>query len=66
MINRSLNEIKNINNNSKYFTLIGDKAYKTKDLLKLNNKVVKIITPDKKNTKNKINKFKEKNRKYYK
>ena len=60
MINSSLNEIKNINNNSKYFTLIGDKAYKTKDLLKLNNKVVKIITPDKKNTKNKINKFKEK------
>ena len=52
MIKKSLEKVK-INNNSNYFYLIGDKAYKTKETFKLNNKIVKIITPDKSNTKNK-------------
>ena len=39
---------------------MGDKAYKCKDIIKLNNKIVKIITPDKTNSTNKNNKFKEK------
>lgn len=60
MIKRSLDEIKYINNKSKYFVLLGDKAYKCKDKIKLNNKIVKIITPDKINSVNKNNKFKEK------
>ena len=47
MISKSINEIKNINNESKYFTLIGDKAYKTKDKIKLKNKIIKIILPNK-------------------
>jgi len=36
---------------------LSDKAYKTKDNYKLNNKNVKIITPDKKNAKNKNSNF---------
>jgi len=52
MIKKSLEKIK-INNNSNYFYLLGDKAYKTKETFKLNNKIVKIVTPDKSNTKNK-------------
>ena len=51
MINKSLNEIKNINNKSKYFVLLDDKAYKTNEIIKLNNKIVIIRTPDKKNIK---------------
>lgn len=66
IIEKSLNNIK-IKNKSKYFNLLGDKAYKTKDNYKLNNKNVKIITPDKKNAKNKNsnfynNKLKKKNK----
>ena len=57
MIEKSLKKIK-IKNNSNYFYLLGDKAYKTKKIFKLNNKIVKIITPDKSNTKNKNSKFK--------
>jgi len=49
--------LKNIKNETKYFYLLGDKAYKTKDNYKLNNKNVKIITPDKKNAKNKNSNF---------
>ena len=60
MINKSIDEIKYINNNSKYYNLIADKAYKTNDKYKLKNKKIKIITPDKKNTINKNNKFKNK------
>ncbi len=45
-INNSINEIQNIKNKSKYFILLGDKAYKTKDKFKLLNKPIKIITPD--------------------
>lgn len=60
MINKSINSIKNINNNSKYFTLIGDKAYKSKELFKLNNKKINIITPDKKNSIKKNNYFSNK------
>lgn len=52
MISQSLKNIK-IKNESKYFYLLGDKAYKTKDNYELNNKNIKIITPDKKNAKNK-------------
>lgn len=53
MINKSIEGIKNIKNESQYYNLIADKAYKTKDKYKLNNKKIKIITPDKKNTLNK-------------
>lgn len=49
MINKSLKKVI-INNKSKYFYLLGDKAYITKENIKLNNKNVKIITPNKKNT----------------
>ena len=42
MIFQSLKNIK-IKNESKYFYLLGDKAYKIKDSFKLNNKTVKII-----------------------
>lgn len=49
MIDKSLKNIK-IKNKSKYFYLLGDKAYKTKNKYKLNNKNILIITPDKKNT----------------
>ena len=60
MIDKNINDIKNINNESKYFYLLADKAYKTKDEYKLNNKKVKIITPDKKNAINKNTKFENK------
>ena len=40
IIEKSLKNIK-IKNESKYFYLLGDKAYKTKDNYKLNNKNVK-------------------------
>ena len=53
MINKNLLNINNVNNESKYFYLLGDKAYKTQEKLKLDNKIVKIVTPDKKNAKNK-------------
>ena len=53
MINKNLININNVNNESKYFYLLGDKAYKTQEKLKLDNKIVKIVTPDKKNAKNK-------------
>jgi len=49
MIKKSLEKVK-INNNSNYFYLLGDKAYKNKETFKLNNK---IVIPDKSNTKNK-------------
>lgn len=60
MIKKNITDIKNINNNSKYYYLLADKAYKTKDKYKLQNKKIKIITPDKSNTKNKNSKFKNK------
>jgi hypothetical protein len=53
MINKNLININKVNNESKYFYLLGDKAYKTQEKLKLDNKIVKIVTPDKKNAKNK-------------
>lgn len=53
MICKSINQIKNINNESKYFYLIDDKAYKSKEELKLKNKKIIMITPDKINTINK-------------
>ena len=59
MISKSLDKI-NINNKSKYFNLLGDKAYKTKENYKLNKKSIKIITPDKLNTIVKNTKFKNK------
>lgn len=60
MINKSINDIIQIKNNSKNYYLIGDKAYKNQMEIKLNNKHVKMITPDKKNTVNKNTKFKNK------
>jgi transposase len=59
MINKSLDKVF-VNNKSKYFNLLGDKAYKTKKEYKLNKKNIKIITPDKSNTINKNTKFKNK------
>ena len=58
MIGKGIKEIKNLNNNSKYYNLIADKAYKTKDEYKLNEKIIKIITPNKKNALKKIIKMK--------
>ena len=49
MIENTLNKV-NLNNGSKYYYLVGDKAYKNKYNLKLNNKKVIMITPDKKNS----------------
>jgi hypothetical protein len=59
MISKSLNKVI-VNNKSKYFYLLGDKAYKTKENIKLNNKKVKIITPDKSNTLIKNSNYKNK------
>jgi hypothetical protein len=59
MINKSLDKVI-VNNKSKYFNLLGDKVYKTKDNYKLDEKNIKIITPDKSNTINKNTKFKNK------
>lgn len=59
MINKSLDRVF-VNNKSKYFNLLGDKAYKTKENYKLNKKNIKIITPNKSNTINKNTKFKNK------
>jgi len=44
MVYQSLKKV-NMNNKSKYFNLLGDKAYKTKEIFKLNNKNIKILTP---------------------
>lgn len=60
MINKTLENIKCINNESKNFYLIGDKAYKNKEKIYLNNKPIKIITPDKKNAIKKNTKFENK------
>jgi len=49
MVYQSLKKV-NINNKSKYFNLLGDKAYKTKEIFKFNNKNIKILTPDKSNS----------------
>ena len=56
MIEQTLKHI-DVNNNSKYYHLVGDKAYKNKYDLTLNNKKVITITPNKKNSiiKNSIN-----------
>lgn len=40
MVNKSIKKIKYMNNNSKYFTLTGDKVYKTQSNYKLNNKLM--------------------------
>lgn len=49
MIEQTLKHI-DVNNNSKYYYLIGDKAYKNEYNLTLNNKKVITITPNKKNS----------------
>lgn len=36
-----------VSDNSKYFYLLGDKAYKTQEELKLNDKIVKSMISDK-------------------
>lgn len=60
MINKTLENINNVNNKSKNFYLIADKAYKNKEKINLNNKPIKIITPDKKNAIKKNTKFENK------
>lgn len=60
MVDKNINDIKNINNKASYYHLLADKAYKTKNEFKLNNKKIKIITPDKKNSLNKNTKLKNK------
>jgi hypothetical protein len=57
MINKTLKDINHINNNSKNYYLIADKAYKSQEKYLLTNKPVKILTPDKKNSKYKNTKF---------
>ena len=57
MISKNINDIKHINNESKYFHLLADKAYKTQENYKLNGKKIKIITPDKINSLKKNTKF---------
>ena len=37
MINKNINDIKNINNKSKYYNLLADKAYKTQEKYKYYN-----------------------------
>jgi hypothetical protein len=64
MINKSLHKV-NVKNKLKYFNLLGDKAYKKEERYKLNNNIVKIITPDKLNTKN-IKNSNYKNKKFKK
>jgi len=46
-----LQDLEYINNKSKYFTILGDKGYKTYNTFKINDKVVHLISPDKKNAK---------------
>ena len=50
-INKHLHDLEYVNNNSKYFTILGDKGYKTYKKFKINNKIVHLISPDKKNCK---------------
>jgi hypothetical protein len=57
MINKNLSNINIVNNKSNYYHLLADKAYKTQDKFKLDNKTIKIITPDKKNCKKENTKF---------
>ena len=60
MIDESLNNLHAIKNKSKNYYLIADKAYKNKETKQLNNKPIKMITPDKKNAINKNSKFENK------
>jgi hypothetical protein len=60
MISKTIENITCINNKSKNYYLIGDKAYKSKEKFNLQNKPIKIITPDKKNTLKKNTKFENK------
>lgn len=57
---KDINKHKNINNNSKYFHQLCDKAYKYKQDIKkkILDKNINTITPDKKNTIVKNKKFK--------
>ena len=57
MINKTLKNINYINNNFYYYYLIADKAYKSQEKYLLTNKPVKILTPDKINSKYKNTKF---------
>jgi len=53
----NLQKNKNLLNNSKYFRLIGDKGYITKDKYKINNKSAHIITKTRVNSKIKQTKY---------
>ena len=57
MFNKTLENIKCINNKSKNYYLIGDKAYKNKEKISFNDKPIKIITSYKKNAIKKNTKF---------
>jgi len=59
IVYQSLKKV-NINNKSKYFNLLCDKAFKTKEIFKLNNKNIKIFTPDKSNSLIKNSNYKNK------
>lgn len=60
MIKKNIDSIKCSDNKSKYYHLLGDKGYITQEKYELNGKKIKIITPDKKNTKNKNSKYENK------
>ena len=60
MNNKTSENIKCINNKSKNYYLMGDKAYKNKEKISFNKKPIKIIPPDKKNSIKKNTKFKNK------
>jgi hypothetical protein len=57
MIDKNLTDINKVNNESKYFHLLCDKAYKTQEEFKLDNKIIKIVTSDKKMLLKKIQNF---------
>jgi predicted O-linked N-acetylglucosamine transferase (SPINDLY family) len=63
VIKNHCNDIIHVNNNSKYYLLIGDKGYITSENIKINNKNVKRIFPKRNNSKKKNNK---KNKQYLK
>lgn len=60
MINKNLSNINKVNNESNYFNLLADNAYKTQDEFKLDNKIVKKVTSDKKLLEKKYKIFKQK------
>lgn len=58
MINKIIENI-NVNNMCSYYHILGDKGYITKNIFKINNKPVHVLTYNKKNTINKNKKYNE-------